>query len=525
MKSERSMEAPVTSDKVPSPRIADRGSVLCFISIFAAALIVRMHGLGFNPYWMDEVTTLQRANYPLPKLLSDSLTFHHLPTYFLLISWLVPFDLHETLIRAPSALFGALTCAIGADISRLLGGMSAALTTGIFLALSPLQVAYGQEARPHALSVLLVAIALRGLIGLALDPAKASLRLSSPEANRIAWATFFFGTLAAVNVLGVALIWAAAAFIALLIIAYHPGCDRPQLLRNALVVYAGIVIITIPSYTAMYYFVRSSGPLLEGLDWIPPANAHRIWSDISDLWLMSISSPITSRTFLSGIPFMGALMAIFFMLGLLQLRGKTPPSTVLLVVTIFLPAALLALSLLTPIWLLRYLLWSAVPFFVIAGQASLQLPRRFRTLAVAIVGLLTFINFTPYYSAELKPRWDIAADSVRDGVIAGDLFLVTDSWAPRMLNLYLSRSGVVLPEGQWTTDVDAAAQRVAAGGRVQAVFGRVGQTDHMDLAGFRDRIVPLGTPVSETPAGLDVVIWLFAGRAPFDVGSDAPPRD
>ena len=236
MKSERSMEAPVTSDKVLSPKIADRGPALCFISIFAAALIVRMHGLGFNPYWMDEVTTLQRANYPLPKLLSDSLTFHHLPTYFLLISWLVPFDLHETLIRAPSALFGALTCAIGADISRLLGGMSAALTTGIFLALSPLQVAYGQEARPHALSVLLVAVALRGLIGLALDPTKASLRLSSPEANRIAWATFFFGTLAAVNVLGVALIWAAAAFIALLIIAYHPGCDRPQLLRNALVV-------------------------------------------------------------------------------------------------------------------------------------------------------------------------------------------------------------------------------------------------------------------------------------------------
>jgi hypothetical protein len=73
--------------------------------------------------------------------------------------------------------------------------------------------------------------------------------------------------------------------------------------------------------------------------------------------------------------------------------------------------------------------------------------------------------------------------------------------------------------------VNAAVQRVAAGGRVQAVFGRVGQTDHMDLTGFRDRIVSLGTPVSETPAGLDVVIWLFAGRAPFEVGSDAPPRD
>src|SRR6201996_734244 len=151
MKSERSMEAPVTSDKVLSPTTANRGRILCFISIFVTALVVRMHGLGFNPYWMDEVTTLQRASYPLPKLLADSLSFHHLPTYFLLISWLEPFDLHETLIRAPSALFGALTCAIGADISRLLGGMTAGMTTGIFLTLSPLLVAYSQEARPHAL--------------------------------------------------------------------------------------------------------------------------------------------------------------------------------------------------------------------------------------------------------------------------------------------------------------------------------------------------------------------------------------
>jgi uncharacterized membrane protein len=462
---------------------------------------------------MDEVTTLQRASYPLPKLLFDSLSFHHLPTYFLLISWIVPFDIHETLIRAPSAFFGALTCAIGADISRLLGGISAGLTTGIFLALSPLQVAYGQEARPHALSVLLVTIALRGLIGLALDPATASLKLSSPKANKAAWATFFLGTLAAVNTLGVALLWALAAFMAMLIIARDLESDRPQFLRNVLLVYAGIAVITIPSYIAMYCFVRSSGPLLGGLDWIPPVNAQRMWSDISDLWLMSISSPITFRTFLSGIPFIGALMAIFFLLGLFQLRGKSPPSSVLLFVTVFLPAALLAISLLVPIWVLRYLLWSAVPFFVIAGQTPLQLPKRFRPLSVALIATLALVNLAPYYYAELKPRWDIAADSVRDSVAAGDLFLVTDSWVPRMLNLYLSRRGIVLPEGQWTTDVSAASQRIAAGGRVQAVFGRVGQADHADLASFRDRIALLGAPVTETPAGLDVVIWLFAGRS------------
>lgn len=101
--------------------------------------------------------------------------------------------------------------------------------------------------------------------------------------------------------------------------------------------------------------------------------------------------------------------------------------------------------------------------------------RRFADYAFGKFARSALLNFTPYYSAELKPRWDLAANSVRDGVAAGDLFLVTDSWVPRMLNLYLSRGGSVLPEGQRTTDANAASQRIAAGGRVHAVFGRVGR--------------------------------------------------
>jgi mannosyltransferase len=80
---------------VPLPalsRVGDRYiSMAGTLAIFAIAFAVRLHGLDFKPYWMDEITTIQRASQPFPTLVSDSLTFHHLPTYFLLISWLVPF--------------------------------------------------------------------------------------------------------------------------------------------------------------------------------------------------------------------------------------------------------------------------------------------------------------------------------------------------------------------------------------------------------------------------------------------------
>jgi len=50
------------------------------LAIFAMALVVRLEGLASSPYWMDEVTTIERASLPLAKLISDSLTFHHVPT-------------------------------------------------------------------------------------------------------------------------------------------------------------------------------------------------------------------------------------------------------------------------------------------------------------------------------------------------------------------------------------------------------------------------------------------------------------
>ena len=154
------------------------------LAVFAAALSVRIYGLGFQPFWMDEITAIRRAGQPFLSLVSESLTFHHLPAYFWMLSELVPFGTTETIMRLPSAVFGALTCAVSAAISKTIGGRACGLAAGLLTACAPLQVSYAQEARPQALVVLFVTVALYAIIKLALDPKAASLPLRSAAASR-----------------------------------------------------------------------------------------------------------------------------------------------------------------------------------------------------------------------------------------------------------------------------------------------------------------------------------------------------
>ncbi|MGH7061113.1 MAG: hypothetical protein ACREFH_12040, partial [Stellaceae bacterium] len=57
-------------------------------AIGAAALLLRLYGLGDKPFWLDEVASLHRATASVPDLVADSLHASHYPSYFLLL-WLV----------------------------------------------------------------------------------------------------------------------------------------------------------------------------------------------------------------------------------------------------------------------------------------------------------------------------------------------------------------------------------------------------------------------------------------------------
>jgi mannosyltransferase len=425
------------------------------------------------------------------------------------VSWLVPFGSGETILRLPSALFGALTCSIIFGIGRALGGLRAGLLAGLLMALSPAQVQYGQEARSYALVTCMIVIGLWGQIALARDLSAASLPFRAPGASRRAWVIYLMGTVGAISVLSVALFWWLAANLAALFLAFRPPAKAWPFLRNWLIVQALIAMLVIPWFIAMYISVH--GHMESGLDWVPPLRGRDVWSAISSVYLLRISSLITFHLFPQPLPWLGLAIAVLSVLGIVSLRRQRRGQLVVLAAAfLVLPVLLLVISLHTPIWMPRYLLWSAAPFFVLAGLGLTRMSPRMQTACLVVIGLLATANLAPYYHDDTKPRWDLAAAELHAELNEQDLLLVDDPTAVSLINLYLSRLGgdVILPD-QWTLDVAAAATRLANGGKVWVVQGRVGQADKESMEAFLNRIAVLGPPALQLKKGRDVAMLRF----------------
>lgn len=472
---------------------------LCFAAVFLAALALRLYGIGAKPFWMDEVTTIRRASLPLGAMVKDSLFFHQLPAFFIVTSWLLPFGTNEFWLRLAPACFGALSSALGFGIARALGGLRAGLAAGMLFALSPAMVQYGQEARSYTMVICAILIALWGLLVLAQGGTGRLLP---------AWAAYVLGSIAALNILSVALFWFASANLAGAALCWQRGAPfrRSWLLAQAL-----IIACCLPWFVAIW--LRGQHGTLGGLNWVPPLSAARLWWAFSGTYLLYVTSLIKVRVFAPGIFGIGAGVAVLAIAGLLAIAKQRGVLAVLLVALLGLPLGLLAASAVTPVLMPRYLLWSAGPYFICAGLGLTVLPVRLQWPALAAFGVLLALNLAPYYGDETKPRWDLAGQELVAGLRPGDLLLVDDPQAVRMMNLYLHRQHADLPASLWTTDLARAVSWRRSGGRVWAVQGVVGQVDHENQTQFLHRIASLGAPQFSEHAGMDILLLRFDGDA------------
>ena len=477
------------------------------------ALVARLHALGVKPYWLDEITTLRRSSLALGPLVRDSLSFHHMPLYFVLTSWLVPLGLGEDVMRLPAALFGAASCAVLFLLGRTLGDWRSGMLAALLLALAPFQVQYGQEARSYTLVTTLILLGLWGLVLLADDPVAAAQPLRTPGRARTAWLLYGVGTALALDTLGVALFWLLAANIGAVLITVRAPRPPHGFGRNWIMMQAAILASFLPFLAGMA--VLTGGDFRSGMDWVPPLDARHVWDTLQTVYLLRISSLIAFRLFpgpldLLGVGWLGWLVLLLALAGLTSSMRRRPVGIVLAAGLFTLPVSLAAASLLFPVWMPRYLLWSGPVFFLLAGLGLRQLPVRIRDPALVLLTALAVVNLLPYYRTETKPLWNQAAAAVLRERRPGDL-VVTDNQATiAMMNVYLTRSGHRLGNGDWTTDVAAASARLAAGARVLAVHGTVGQNDPYRLANFLGSLKPLGPAASTHRVGIDITILVFA---------------
>ena len=172
-----------------------RVTVGLFLAVFSVAFLARFYGIDNMPFWLDEVTTVNRSSLPFWDMVADSLSNHHLPSYFAIAAIFGHYGMTEFVLRLPSAFFGAASCGVLFLIGRTLGGWRAGLVAGLLLGLSPLQVQYGQEARSYTFVIMMMAIGFLGLVELARDPRGASLPFGRPGARLAPWVIYTLGTL------------------------------------------------------------------------------------------------------------------------------------------------------------------------------------------------------------------------------------------------------------------------------------------------------------------------------------------
>ncbi|GAB3793521.1 glycosyltransferase family 39 protein [Dyella agri] len=477
------------------------------------ALAARCIRLGHQSFWLDEVFTYQRIHLDTTALIADSFANRHMPNYFLLLRSLVPAQPDFAALRLPSALFGVLSVGVVYAIGRRVGGRFAGCAAALLMALAPTQVQYGQEARSYALLLLLIAAALWGLVGLAQRPARAALGWRHPDGLWPDWAAWLVGTIGALDLLGDALPWLLVSNVALFCIwrrlrATHPPALVREFQRGWLRAQLLVLVCSLPFYVAIC--VASNGRMLDAFNWVPGLSWHGLWVVAGSTYLMRPAAVVQYSLMPAGVAVLSPCVAVLCGLGLFRLRGRLDGRVLVLGFAV-LPLLLLAVSVVKPMLVPRYLLWSAVPFFVLAGAGAAALPRRWRPAVAVVLPLLCLYNLWPVYRIETKPRWDHTAAMLATDTRPGDTIYTADPNAPAMLETLRPRGLPPLGSKVVLTDrLDLAVARWKQGSRVWAVNGRSALGQRESLAGFEAKLAAFGHPQQTMMLGREIAVLEFA---------------
>ena len=513
-------DTPDTGALAPAAKPRERwlsGDIVWMVVVVGIGLLLRLIHIGHQPFWLDEALTFQRIHLDRPELVNDSFSNRHMPSYFLLLQLLVPYGPGAALLRLPSALLGALSAGVVFAIARRVGGRTAAVIAGLLMAFSPLQVQYGQEARSYTLVTLLITVALWGLVRLAQDVERASLGVRQRGFDGWGWAAYLMGTIGALDVLGDAAPWLLASNLSLWLVWYHlrqTPDTRRGFQRNWLISQGVVLACCVPFYGAIVF--ANSSHMLDNFNWIPQLSWRNIWIAAKSVYLMRMATVVQFGLMPTAVPLLGPLVALLGLLGIYRVRRQLD-GRVLLLGFLTLPLLLLAVSVFKSMLLPRYILWSAAPFFVLAGLGVAMLPRRALPLLVTALIVVGSVNLAPVYRIETKPRWDVAAATLSANVRPGDTVLTSDPNAPTMLSVLQPKNQQPIDgKALVTQDLDVALARWKQGSRVWAVNGRSAMGEREDVDTFKNELAALGTPAAQIPQGKEITILMFQAPATPD---------
>ncbi len=383
----------------------------------AVAAFLRFDGLGVPSYWLDEILgqlLVQRAPaIPWWQWLTG-VHPQHGPLYYALqwLAFVVRDD--EWGGRSLAALFGLVSVPLLWMSARAARSdwpwVGAAL-----LALSPLHVYYSREARPYALLVLLVIVALLAIL------------------ERIPWLAAGALFLMLYTSVAAASAVASLAFAALTVWSL----ERDARARRRLAIIALIAVLVLALFPLLYRSTTAERAVSPFPGWTPSL----FDSIVRGLSVTALDSPRAGRT-AYGVLALAVIGAVA-----LVRRNRSAAAAILAMAILPVVFSVAALFTQNHFFGIRYVIAALPAYLLLAGFGIAALFPFRRALAVvpalAIVVVITVIGVQTWPAARSeafrKLDWRGIADTIQRYARTGDLVVTAEPWSGIVLHHYLAR--------------------------------------------------------------------------------------
>lgn len=402
----------------------------------AVGALLRIYGIGSDPFWLDESHSANFIRLSPGELWSWSDPFDrgNPPGYIFLLKLWSQVSRSDVWLRLLSALAGIATLPVVYLIGTRLATRRAALIATAFLALSGYHIRFSQEARAYAVLGLVAAGAMLAVAQLVTQPdgdtadrvrggrpwamREAGLGLRRPLTwTDLAWPGYALlaGGAFLLHVTGVGV--AAAANLAVLAWWLGRRPKPPRFARNWLVANLGVVLI----WTAWIPGFLNQLEVITDRWWVPSPTLLSVAEGGADLIAPSFgwALPWNGQTW-------GAALLVLVTLGVVWWGTSGMAAGARLLIWSFLltlPAVELLFGLRRPIFLTRTLIWVLVPLALGLAQAATR-PRRWWPASTAALLAVSLLGGVAYHLTYAKTAWDEAAAIVTAEADSGDLVLI-----------------------------------------------------------------------------------------------------
>ena len=218
---------------------------------------VRGYGLGDDALWFDEAYSFWFSSQSLSDLWTIIPTIEpHPPLYYTGLKFWRVFGDSEAALRSLSVLFSAATVPAIIIFGRLAGsstdgakGAWIGYGAALLFALSPLHIAFAQQARPYAALTFFAALAMCGTAWLITHPEQATKPLfpvSKAATNHRAWAALIGGTAISLWLHNLAVLLPAALVVAGVSFYLHGTHNKAGFVRNAAIASGAVLLLWAP---------------------------------------------------------------------------------------------------------------------------------------------------------------------------------------------------------------------------------------------------------------------------------------